>query len=201
MFNIYHINLSLDGSAIITASAAIIAAILSAIISTGFAHWTQKKRDKRNNDLKVKRIEKENDLYRERFMFMNKLELLKLPTYLSAAVYIANHFGRVTEQLALVESEDRVKEELIHFIERIEMIVSHENAKYLRQIDVDNLSELYNKSSALLGDIARDGILEYIENEQELKDISNSYFKIIKKLDGPNKNVPYNEALHSESML
>lgn len=201
MLYVFNINLNVDDPAMVGALIGFLSAVIASFLTSILTHRYQLKRDKRNDDLKRKRKQEESDLYRERFMFMYKLELLKLPMYLDAAIYIADHRGIICEQRALVESEKRIKECLTQFIECIEKILSHENAKYLRQVDINNLSKLYDKSSSLLGGIARDGILECIANEEELENISDSYFQFIKKLDGPDTNPLYDEELHSEAVL
>src|SRR5699024_191334 len=139
--------------------------------------------------------------YRKAFIFKHKLKLLELPTYLEGATYLEDHHGQFTMRNRLALAQPRVQRELMKFSENIENIFAHSNSMYLRNKDIEVLQKLYEKTGFFHSRIAMDGI-ESLEQESKaedpLKEIAALYFIEIRKLDGPDENIAYNNGLQVE---
>lgn len=139
--------------------------------------------------------------YRRAFMFSHKLKLLELPTYLEGATYLEDHHGHLPMSTNLKSAEPRVRAELTRFSENIESIFAQSNSMYLRSKDIKVLNKLYDYAGVLSSRITIDGI-EFLEEESKvedpLKEIAALYFIEIRKLDGPDKNIAYNNGLQVE---
>lgn len=140
--------------------------------------------------------------YRRAFMFSHKLRLLELPTYLEGATYLEDHHGHLSMSAKLNSAEPRVRRELTRFSENIENIFAQSNSMYLRNSDIEILNKLYEHTGYLNSMIAINGINYLEENtskeEDILQEISLFYYTEIRKLDGPDKNIAYNNGLQVE---
>mgnify|MGYP001195754093 CR=1 FL=1 len=139
--------------------------------------------------------------YRRAFMFSHKLKLLELPTYLEGATYLEDYHGHLPMSTNLKSAEPRVRAELTRFSENIESIFAQSNSMYLRSKDIKVLNKLYDYAGILSSRITIDGI-EFLEEESKvedpLKEIAALYFIEIRKLDGPDENIAYNNGLQVE---